>query len=507
MTPPRRSRSAFLLKLGLAALLAALADRLFFAHAPGATAGVFALAWIAGLVAVRPGLLKEPRAAFAIAAAAMLALAMIDRPTLLGWLLFGGAVTVAAMSARVAHGEPVWRWTQRLVFQAVVGVAAPVLDLLRVQKARRGQPAPSSARLLRTAALPVLGGAVFLGLFASANPLIAHALATLRPPLLSPEIVGRSIFWTLVLIGVGATLRPRWRRRLLVLPSLGAGRIPGVNARSVVLSLLLFNALFAVQNGLDLVFLWSGAPLPDGVTLADYAHRGAYALVATALLAGAFVLVALRPGSETAARPLARRLVMLWVGQNLFLVASSLLRTLDYVEAYALTRFRLAAMIWMGLVAAGLVLICWRVLRDRSAHWLIDANAWAALAVLAAVSVVDLGAVAAAWNVRHAREVDGTGAALDLCYLDRLGPRAVVSLAELETRVRDPGLKARATAARSAIQRDMQARQAHWRGWTWRDARRLARVERLVGGPSPAGLASYSCENRVAARLTSGTGD
>lgn len=156
MTSHRRSRSAFLLKLGLAALLVALADRLFFAHDPGATAGVFALAWVAGLLAVRPGLLKEPRAAFALAGAAMLALAMIDRPTLLGWLLFGGAVTVAAMSARVAPGEPVWRWAQRLVFQAVVGVAAPVLDLLRVRKARRGQ-APTTGRLLRAAALPLLG--------------------------------------------------------------------------------------------------------------------------------------------------------------------------------------------------------------------------------------------------------------------------------------------------------------------------------------------------------------
>lgn len=100
---------------------------------------------------------------------------------------------------------------------------------------------------------------------------------------------------------------------------------------------------------------------------------------------------------------------MLWVGQNLLLVASSLLRTADYIEVYSLTRFRIAAMIWMVLVGVGLGLICWRLLRNKSANWLINANVGTTLVVLAIVSAVDLGAVAASWNTRHAREIDGQG--------------------------------------------------------------------------------------------------
>ena len=118
-------------------------------------------------------------------------------------------------------------------------------------------------------------------------------------------------------------------------------------------------------------------PSPISVTLAAYAHRGAYPLIATALLAGVFVLVTLRPGSDTAAVPLIRRLVVLWVGQNVFLVASSILRTLDYVDAYSLTRLRVAALLWMALVAVGLSLILWRMLSGKSATWLINANALA----------------------------------------------------------------------------------------------------------------------------------
>lgn len=476
------TRGGFWLKAGIAFLLAALADALFFFHQPGATLGAFALAWVIGVAFARPGLRRDPRALFALAAAVLLALVLIDRPGVLAWALFGLMLSVAVLSARVRAGDPVWRWAQRLVAHAVVSAVGPVIDLARLTRPRRRsrRGGLSLWRLAKMLVLPLTGGAVFLALFASANPLISNALDQVRAPSLSGETILRAWFWGLVLLTVGATLRPRWRRKLIALPSLGDARIPGVSGASITLSLVVFNALFALQNGLDLAFLWSGAELPEGVTLAEYAHRGAYPLIATALLAGLFVLVALRPGSETARKPLVRTLVVLWVGQNMLLVASSLLRTADYIEAYALTRFRIAAMIWMVLVAAGLLLILWRMLRGNDGHWLIDANVRLTLVVLALVSTVDLGAVAAAWNVRHAREIDGTGAILDLGYLRFLGAPALVSLVELEQRTEDPELRDRAAAVRAELHAQVRRQQSGWRGWTWRDARRLERIEALT---------------------------
>jgi hypothetical protein len=253
----------------------------------------------------------------------------------------------------------------------------------------------------------------------------------------------------------------------------------------VTASLLLFNGLFALQNGLDIAYLWSGAALPQGMTLAQYAHRGAYPLIATALLAGLFVLVFLRPGSATAQARWPRVLVTAWVAQNLFLVASTALRTLDYLEVYSLTRLRIAALAWMALVAVGLALICWRLLRGKSSSWLINANALAAGIVLVACSVLDLGAVAAAWNVRHAREVGGGAVALDICYLRQLNGAAVVSLAELERQPLPVLFHERVVSTRRAITADLLRRQSDWRGWRWRDARRLARVHALVGPETP----------------------
>jgi hypothetical protein len=216
------------------------------------------------------------------------------------------------------------------------------------------------------------------------------------------------------------------------------------------------------------------------VTLAEYAHRGAYPLIATALLAALFVLVTLRPGSEMAASSAVRRLVYLWIGQNVLLVASTMLRTFDYVEAYSLTRLRISALAWMALVAVGLLLICYRLWRRRSDAWLINANFAAAGLLLTVCAFADLGGVAAQWNVRHAREAGGAGAALDLCYLNRLGASSLLPLIELESRPIAPALRDRVQWSRTFQMARLEARQADWRSWTVRGARRLGEARRLV---------------------------
>jgi hypothetical protein len=216
------------------------------------------------------------------------------------------------------------------------------------------------------------------------------------------------------------------------------------------------------------------------MTLAEYAHRGAYPLIATALLAALFVLIALRPGSETAASAPIRRLVYLWIGQNVFLVASTMLRTADYIEAYSLTRLRIAALVWMVLVALGLILICIRIWREKSASWLINANFAAALLALTGCAAIDLGAAAAAWNVRHAREVGGRGTGLDYCYLWSLQSSALLPLVELESRPLRPEVRAKVEWLRNVAMDRLQTRQADWHGWTLRGARRLGHANRLV---------------------------
>ena len=485
MKRQRRARPKFsfwLKALGASALML-MADGFFFHHGVGATGGVFALVWLSLIVALKPALLQDRRSASAAAVAALLAALLLDRFTLVGWVLFWTATTVATLLPRSAALPDAIAWAKRLGVHALCGFATPIKDIARVKglSAREGM----LRAILLGAILPVGGGALFLGLFARANPLIAATLEAVRLPNLDFVVFVRVAFWLLVGVIVWGGLQPArrptdWRKRPR--PRTAGPWLLGVSTASVIAALALFNVIFALENGLDLAFLWSGAPLPKGVSLADYAHRGAYPLVLTALLAGGFLLLLLREGSPTASRPAVRWLVGAWVAQNVLLTASSILRTLDYVEAYSLTRLRLAALLWMGLVMFGLMLIGWRMLRAKSASWLINVNALALALVLIMVEVGDLGAVAAWWNVGHARDLGGRGAALDVCYLQELGSPGLLPLLQVERTGRDQVLRERAAVARQSVLTMLEFQQGNWHRWMLRDAYRLHRARTIIAG-------------------------
>jgi hypothetical protein len=168
--------------------------------------------------------------------------------------------------------------------------------------------------------------------------------------------------------------------------------------------------------------------LPAGVSYADYAHQGAYPLIFTALLAGVFTIFATRPGSAAAESRLIRWLVLAWILQNVLLVFSSVLRLKLYVDAYELTELRLAALVWMLLVAMGLVLILVRIGLRRSNGWLLRANAVALGVTLYVCSFSNFVNVVSMYDVRHCLEVSGRGQPLDVGYLRTLGTRAIPAL-------------------------------------------------------------------------------
>lgn len=452
----------------------------------GAVVGLFAVLWLALTMTVRRALIRVPAAQCATVAAAAFAVILTDDPSLLAWVLFWSALSLAALLPRRGFDDA-FSWVTRLGLHALMGIVSPFRDVARMaivrdRRTRRGGEPRTVATAL---ALPFLGGTLFVALFASANPLIGRAFSQIVLPD-TWTMIWRSLLAAMVGVSVWSSLRPSARATLLARDSERAvGPALDPDIATLMLSLVTFNAVFAVENVLDLVFLWSGAALPAGVTMADYAHRGAYSLIVTALLAALFVLVALRPDNPAAGNRTIRRLVALWIAQNLLLVTSSALRTLDYVDIYGMTILRLSALAWMALVATGLTLIGWRLFTGRSAAWLINANALAATLVLSFASVIDLGATAAAWNTRAALTPGTGGSRLDLCYMVRSGPSALVSLATLETRARYPAQRDALASLRWDAQRQVIADQANWRSWTPRGVRRLRDVEQLVGTGRP----------------------
>ena len=283
-------------------------------------------------------------------------------------------------------------------------------------------------RELRDWILPLGMGGLFVLLFIRANPVLdtwALAVSNWSPDISFDPL--RVLFW-LVLAGfIWPLLRlPAMRPRLL------APAKPGItvhlpeallNPRSVLRALLTFNLIFALQTGLDLTYLWGGVSLPAGMTYATYAHRGAYPLVVTALLAGGFALIAQPFVKE---RPVLRGLLLLWTAQNILLVGSSILRLELYVEVYGLTRLRFAAFIWMGLVVAGLFLMVWQVIRNTPVSWLLARAGLLGLTAVYLCCFVNVAGFVAAHNLAR------TDQDFDHYYLCNLGPGAAVAIARAE---------------------------------------------------------------------------
>jgi hypothetical protein len=472
---------SFWRKAIFATVLVALADLLLFRSSGGSVLGLFMAAWAVLSFAAHKSGWDKPWSIAAFALAISFAGALAYDPSFLAIILFLATLGVAIMLPQIEGAGDGWYWTKRLIFHSVVAPFNPIIDLTRFTKARRRSGARISlSRIVPVLVLPAIGSIVFLSLFAMANPVIADFLAQIQVGDLDGLDIARIFFWGFIFIIVWSTMRP-WKSKAQFsqLGDSAPTRIAGVSIASVTLSLIMFNLLFGLQNGLDLAFLAGDIHLPEQFTLAEYAHRGAYPLVATALLAGLFIVLTTHPKSELAGNIAIRWLVLIWVAQNLLLLGFTVQRTLMYVDSYSLTRLRIAALIWMGLVGLGLVLVAWRMLRGSSLAWLVNGNVIAAFAVLASCTYIDLGAIAANWNVKHAREVGGRGVHLDLCYLNDLNSSSLLALAELDRRTGlDPVFKQRVTLVRQQVQERIETRQKAKGGWRWRDAQRLTEVRR-----------------------------
>ena len=470
-------------RIPLAALVVVAADWLLYGEKPA-----LALAVFAGLAALASWLVNPVRADPAGRIVAGLATAAGILPVVVDPNALSVAILVVALSGQASllgQVRPAWPLMARA---CLLGPLAGPLRLLRdfwrlhrvsSRTARRHRIGPALVGWL----VPCGLSAVFLALFADANPILDDWLARLDPIHLMRGLdSGRVVFWVLILLAAWPLLHVVTPRR----PGLGwrwsgPARESPVFGRSVVLrSLLLFNAVFALQTGLDATYLWTGHALPAGMTHASYAHRGAYPLMVSALLAGAFTIAAARLEEAGHGRSLARTLLILFVSQNILLVASAILRLNLYVDAYGMTYWRLSAMVWMGLVCFGLTTIAIKILARKSTGWILRTNVLATIVVLYACSVAPIAGIVARSNLGRCLEGTCDAVPLDWVYLRRLGPQVIPALDDAIRLSRDPSLTDRAARTRTRLAEVFMAETRGWKQWSldsWRLERYLATHE------------------------------
>lgn len=483
--------STFITIAALALVVAA--DFLFYGQTLGWTAGLFVLGLLLVLL-IRPAARCARGATCAIAlAAAGLAVTMIEEPTPLTISVTSIVIVVLAITRRQGWTGSTRQWLERWGKFLAFGWLKVARDAVVGAKWVRRHPGThlrgpaTAAWALGKWIIPLLLGSVFVGLFAVANPVVerwvSHAGTLMYDWIMSlPNLFEpmRIVFWLIVLTASWALLRVHTGRVSASRPS-GPGPLPGNPARRyvipvsrhelVVRCLIVFNLVFAMQTVLDLFYLTGGRRLPVGITFKEYAHRGSYPLIATALLAAAFVLLAFRRECRGKQWRLARLLVYAWIAQNVLLTISAGWRLHLLVNASNLTRLRLATAMWLALVAAGLLTIIWRIVSGRDNAWLLRLNITMTAMVLYACCFLNLDGFIADYNAGHCLDVARKGDVLGLTYLRDLGIESIPALDRLSLTLDTPQRQAMARDFAQELRERVGHEMADWRGWTWRRAR------------------------------------
>jgi len=316
--------------------------------------------------------------------------------------------------------------------------------LLETSKRTRGAAGmpPAINKVARTVWIVLPGLAVtlfFAAILWSGNAIFAQLAAqwtdALRDWILSLNIsFWRCGFWAFVawlslplLLPSPAPGKDRiWTKELPRLPELVS---TGTARLQAAVTLALLNALFCCVNTIDVIYLWArqARALPAGVGYSAFVHEGVASLIVATVFSAILLAGMFHQSVPVSSWMPLRLLGLLWIAQNLLLLAGVFLRVKLYVDAFDLTVTRVNLIFFLILVAIGFLLLAIHVFRQRTLGWLLYTNVLATFFLFYVVQFLDTERFVAQYNVSLFLNSHETSN-LDVGYLQTLGPPAYDSL-------------------------------------------------------------------------------
>jgi uncharacterized protein DUF4153 len=362
-----------------------------------------------------------------------------------------GLPAASILAARLRDVVAAGVYTIRdIVFGAPVLVARDA-ELHAIPAVRGGTSWTAVRAVLLTAPLVL----VFTILLSRADPVFAGMFKL-------PELDVEQLVSHVVLAGAFAWWSAGWMRAAL----LGVARRAALPQQlpirlglvEITTSLGAVSVLFAIFVGLQLRWLFGGADVvlaTTGLTVAEYARRGFFELVAVAVLVLPLILGTRAAIEDEKVVRRHRQLSLVLIVLLAAIMASALLRMQLYVGYFGLTTDRLyatALMLWLGVVFGAMALT---VLRGRT-RLFAASTVLSGFLTLFTLNVINPDLLVARVNLGRSPSVR----AIDYVYLSRLGGDATPSVVNaLSTSSASPDA---CKAARSLRRRWLRPQDASW---------------------------------------------
>lgn len=222
--------------------------------------------------------------------------------------------------------------------------------------------------------VPLALTAVFAGVFALANPVVAHGLGVAGDVI--ARVVGlpapaRVALFAMSVAGAAALIRPAIIRPRSIEAATADGEATPVALGIARNALVMLNVVFLAYNALDAAYLWSGSP-PAGMRTQQYAHEGAFwTTVALVMLTAVVGVMFKGPLAHDARAKTARHLAFAWCAQGVVLAAGTYRRIAIHIAKSGLSDLRIVGILGTTLVVCGVALVAWKLHRQRTFVWLL----------------------------------------------------------------------------------------------------------------------------------------
>lgn len=415
---------------------------LFYYELPGLNYLIFSVVLTGMLLVKKPQLTRQPAWLFATFGTLLSAtFVMLNASTI---AIVSNFISLGVLSClSVCKRSSVFVGLAFSIYSSMSSFVYMTIDAMRRVERIKQEPQKGKGALVKPFLIlfPLLITVVFFLMYQESNPTYAEVTKDIKLDFLTGQWVAFTLFGFLLLYGFfyhrnfepfasqdvlapnklnEAYLKPTfWDRFMTILNE---------NFSGIVL-LGLLNLVILSVNVVDVMFLYSGMELPEGVSRSASVHQGVDVLIISIILAISIILYYFRGrinffGNNKAIKVLA----LMWVVQNMLMIFSTAMRNYDYILAHNLTFKRIGVYVWLLLTLIGLVVTFIKVLDKRSNWFLVRTCGWAFFVVLLASSTINWNRYISNYNIEAAEERNAT---LDVDYLVNLDYSNIPEMVEM----------------------------------------------------------------------------